>query len=231
MEILPGGITAEIPQGVFPLSTDTMVLADFVRLRAGAKVLDLGSGSGILGLLLVSASQSCTVTGIEISEEAHRAAQENIRRNSLADRLCSICGDLRDMKSRFDPGSFDCCVSNPPYFSGGEASSALPLARREDCCTPDDLFAAADHALKYGGDFFLVHRPERLAELCAVAEHHHLTPKQLRLVRHRDGGPVSLIVLGCRKGGKHGLTIDELSLHRADNTPTAEFCRIYHKEQ
>lgn len=228
MEYLPNGFTLEIPAGAFPLSTDSMVLSHFVKLPRNARVLDLGSGCGTLGLLLCAKEDSCTVTGMELEETAHLAALENIRRNGLAPRMESICASLQSVSEMFSPGSFNLCVSNPPYFSGGPASSQTPLARREDACTPAQLFHTASWALKFGGDFFLVHRPERLAELIAAAAEENLEAKRLRLVRHRPDGPVSLILLQFRKGAKPGLQWEEIVLHHPDGTPTRVWQEIYH---
>ena len=225
MEYIADHYTLDLGPG-FPLSTDSMVLADFVKLPKNATVLDLGSGCATLGLLLCARDQSCRVTGMELQEAAHAAAVENIARNGLEGRLSSICRDLRDMP--LAPGSFQVCVSNPPYFSGGAAHSKNPTARQEDTCTPKDLFAAASRALRWGGDFFLVHKPERLAQLCFEASSHGLEPKRLRLVRHRPDAPVSLILLSCRRGGKPGLQWEELYLYNQDGTPTADYRRIYH---
>ena len=226
MEYLHNGFTLEAPRGAFPLSTDSMILADFVRLGRNASVLDLGSGCGTLGLLLCARDAGCTVTGLELNGDAHTAALENIRRNGLAARMSSICCDLR----QFAGGGFDCCVSNPPYFSGGPASKEHPLARREDCCAPAELFAAAARALKFGGDFFLVHKPERLAQLIACGAAENLEAKRLRLVRHREGGEISLILLQFRKGAKPGLVIDEATLFDNENNPTAFYKAVYHIE-
>ena len=225
MEYIADHYTLDLGPG-FPLSTDSMVLADFVKLPKNATVLDLGSGCATLGLLLCARDQSCRVTGMELQEAAHAAAVENIARNGLEGRLSSICRDLRDMP--LAPGSFQVCVSNPPYFSGGAAHSKNPTARQEDTCTPKDLFAAASRALRWGGDFFLVHKPERLAQLCFEASSHGLEPKRLRLVRHRPDAPVSLILLSCRRGGKPGQQWEELYLYNQDGTPTADYRRIYH---
>jgi tRNA1(Val) A37 N6-methylase TrmN6 len=225
MEYIADHYTLDLGPG-FPLSTDSMVLADFVRLPRNASVLDLGSGCGTLGLLLCARDIGCCVTGIELQEAAHAAAVENIARNGLEGRLSSICRDLRDMPVA--PGSFQVCVSNPPYFSGGAAHSKNPTARQEDTCTPKDLFAAASKALRWGGDFFLVHKPERLAQLCFEASSHGLEPKRLRLVRHRPDAPVSLILLSCRRGGKPGLQWEELCLFNAAGEPTEDYKRIYH---
>lgn len=228
MELLPNGFTLEVPAGTFPLSTDSMVLSSFVRLPRSARVLDLGSGCGTLGVLLCSRDPGCHVTGMELDEKAHLAAVENIRRNALEPRTESICADLRSVSDIFAPGAFSVCVSNPPYFSGGPASQATPLARREDLCGTADLFRSAAYALKFGGDFFLVHRPERLAELIARGTECALEAKRLTLVRHQEGGPVSLILLQFRKGARPGLKWEEIALHAADGTPTPAYREIYH---
>lgn len=228
MEHLPNGFTLELPAGVFPLSTDSMVLGAFVKLPKNARVLDLGSGCGTLGLLLCAGDETCTVTGLEITETAHAAAAENIRRNGLDGRMNSICADLRSLPGEIPAGSFTTCVSNPPYFSGGPASLATPLARREDCCSPEDLFRAASRALQYGGDFFLVHKPEKLAQLIACGAAAGLEAKRLRLVRHREGGPITTILLSFRKGGKPGLIMDELCLFNSKGDPTESYRDIYH---
>ncbi len=228
MEHLPNGYTLDLSGGAFPLSTDSMVLSHFVRLPKNANILDLGAGCGTLGLLLCARDSTCRVTGLELDKTAHLAALENIARNSLSPRMESICADLRSVSERFSPGQFSVCVSNPPYFSGGPASTRTPLARREDACTPVDLFRAAAWGLKYGGDFFLVHKPDRLAELIATAAPFHLEAKRLCLVRHKPDASVSLILLQFRKGAKPGLTLEEITLYNPDNTPTQAYKEIYH---
>lgn len=228
MELLPNGFTLELCQGAFPLSTDSMALAHFVRLPPNARVLDLGSGCGTLGLLLCAAWQNCHVTGIELEEQAHLAALSNIGRNGIHKRMESICADLRQVPDFIAPGSFHCCISNPPYFSGGRQSKTLPNARRENLCTLLELMQSAAWALKFGGDFFLVHRPERLGEIIAAASPHGLEAKRLCLLRHREGGPVSLILMQLRKGAKPGLLWEEWALHHADGTPADLYKSIYH---
>ena len=227
MEYLPNGITLQLCDGAFPLSTDSMVLAHFVHLRKNARVLDLGSGCGTLGLLLCAKDPNCTVTGLEITPEAHGAAEENICRNSLSARLESICTDLRNLPEEFT-GRFHCCVSNPPYFSGGPASRETPLARRDDCCPPEDLCRSAARALQYGGDFYLVHKPEKLAQLIACGAAVGLEAKNLAFVRHKEGGPINLILLQLRKGGKPGLQITEHCLFDSQGEKTAYYREVYH---
>lgn len=228
METLPNGFTLELSSGSFPLSTDSMVLSHFAKLPRNAEVLDLGSGCGTLGLLLCSRDDGCRVTGVELDPAAHEAALENIRRNALETRMESICADLRTLPTLISPGRFSCCVSNPPYFSGGPASQTLPLARREDACTPEELFRSAAWALKFGGDFFLVHKPERLAELIATGSRHNLEAKRLCLLRHRPDSPVNLILLHFRKGARPGLIWEELSLFDSDGIPSQKYKEIYH---
>ena len=230
MEQFVNGLTLSLPQGTFPLSTDSMALGDFVRLRKNAKVLDLGSGAGTLGILLCGKDAGCTVTGVELEKQSHLAALENIERNGLNHRLHSICADLKTVNRLFPAGSFQCCVSNPPYFSGGPASRT-PLARRDDCCDLKDLFQAAAWTLCYGGDFYLVHKPERLAQLCSCATNVGLEPKRLLLVRHREGSPIALVLLQCRKGAKPGLQMEEMALHHQDGRPTGDYRRIYHLQE
>lgn len=228
METLHNGYQLHICEGGFPLSTDSMALSGFVKLPKNAKVLDLGSGCGTLGLLLCAGDEGCAVTGIEQSEPAHLTALENAARNGIENRLFSVCADLRSFSELVKPGAFQICVSNPPYFSAGPQSQATPLARREDLCSMEDLFAAAAHSLKYGGDFFLVHRPERLAEICALGAKYRLEPKRLRLLRHKEGGPVTLILVQCRKGGKPGLIWEEEAFFQPDGSPTDYYRDLYH---
>ena len=228
MEYLPNGYTLELSKGSFPLSTDSMVLSHFSRLSPKAHVLDLGSGCGTLGILLCAQREDCRVTGVEIDPAAHQAALDNIHRNLLSHRMESICADLRQIPSLFQPGTFSCCVSNPPYFAAGPASRTVPVARREDLCQLSELIHTAAWALKYGGDFFLVHRPERLAEIIAAASAEKLEAKRLCLVRHSPGNPFSLVLLQLRKGGKPGLKWEEICLQDDSGTPSADYQRIYH---
>ena len=228
METLSNGFCLDIPKGVFPLSTDSILLADFAKLPVNARVLDLGAGCGTLGILLCAKDAACHITGVELDTLAHKASHDNIGRNGLQDRMVSICADLRNISQQLPIGSFDICISNPPYFTGGPASRATPTARRDDYCTLDELFDSAGKMLKFGGDFFLVHKPERLAEICAIAAKYKLEPKRLRLIRPRPDGEVSLILLACRKGGKPGLIWEDRCLLDTQNQPTEYYRTLYH---
>lgn len=227
MEQLVNGFTLNIPEASFPLSTDSMLLSDFVRLPRRARVLDLGSGCGTLGVLLCARDPGCYVTGIELSEASHTAALENIADNNLSSRMESICDDLRSLRQTLPAGKFHVCVSNPPYFTGGPASVKHATARQQEQCTTEELCSAAAYALRYGGDFYLVHKPEYLAQICSCAATAGLEPKELCLVRHRPDMDHNLILLKCRKGGKPGLKLSELCLFRTDGSPTDYYKKLY----
>ena len=227
MEQLSGGFTLEISPGAFPLGTDSIALAGFARLPRNAKVLDLGSGCGTLGLLLCARHPDCAVTGVELDPQAHSTALENIRRNDLTARMESICADLRQIPRFLTPGSFSFCITNPPYFSSGPASKTLSQARREDSCDLQSLLRSAAWALKYGGDPCMVYRPERPAEPFTFASQARLEPKRLCLVRHKPADPVSLVLVQCRKGAKPGLIWEELHLYESDGSPSGAYRTLY----
>lgn len=228
METLHNGFTLEYCKNAFPFSTDSILLSDFAKLPKKAKVLDLGSGCGTLGVMLCAKDPDCHVTGIELDTCAHDMAMRNANANQIESRLTSICGDLNNISSFVKANSFSVCISNPPYFTSGIKSQTLSVARHDDTCSMDTVFQAANWALKYGGDFFIVHKPERLAELFSCAVNHGLQPKKLCLVRHRTDGPVSLVLVQCRKGGKPGLIWQEEALHDSQGEPTAFYRTLYH---
>ena len=227
MEVLHNGFTLELSQGAFPLSTDSMALSGFIRMPKSAKVLDLGSGCGTLGLLLCAKDPACHVTGVELDPAAHEMALHNAKANSISCRLTSICENISNIPHFIQSGAMTTVVSNPPYFSGGPAAK-LTLARRDDLCSMDCLMKTAAWTLQYGGDFFLVHRPERLAELFSCAAKYKLEPKRLQLLRHTESGPVSLVLVQCRKGAKPGLVWEEEFLYDKEGNSSAYRNHLYH---
>ena len=233
-EQLFGTIRMRVPGAQFRVSTDSMVLADFCRIRPGSRVLDLGCGCGTLGLLLLGADETLHVCGIELQASAARQAQENAAQNALSDRLEIVCGDLRQAHAQLPPGSFDCALSNPPYYppeSGYlHTHDNLSAARSELFCPFDALCTAAARALRWGGRFFLVHKPERLVDLMTGLRAARLEPKRIRFVRHRAGSGVNLVLIEARLGGKPGLLYEpDLVLYDADGSESAEYRRIYHR--
>ena len=134
MEFLPNGFTLEVPAGAFPLSTDSMALKSFVRLPKNARILDLGSGCGTLGLLLCSQNEHCTVTGLEIDENAHLAALYNIQHNALSSRMESICADLRSVSERgFLPAVLMRAYPIRPIFPADPRAGIRPLPGGRIC--------------------------------------------------------------------------------------------------
>ena len=218
-----------------PLSTDSVLLADFVRLSGVRRGIDLGCGSGILALLLLSRSQRLEMTGLELLEEAASLARENLSANGLEARAGILTGDVRTVRERFRPGGFDLAVSNPPYFpTGSGALSPDPdraLARSEQSCSLEELCDAAAWLCREGGRFCLVHKPEQLSRIFCTLSARGLEPKRLRLVCPRPGSAPSLVLIEARRAGKPGLVIEpELILRDPDGRETEEARRIYHRD-
>lgn len=205
METLWNGI--HMVQADFPLGTDSVLLANFISLPKNARVADLGSGAGTLGLLLCAGNSSCHVTGVELDPAAHRLALENIRSNRLQARMTALNADVRELSGVLPANAFDWVVSNPPYFppGSGKLSEKHTLARCEETLTLEQLCAAAARLLPTGGRFALVHRPERLCDIFCALRQNGMEPKRLQFVRHRADAPVCLILLEARRGGRPGL--------------------------
>lgn len=236
IEQLWGGLQMQYGAEQFRLSTDSMLLADFCAPAPGGTVCDLGCGCGSVSLLLCGKYPALRVTGIELQPSAAALAQENAAQPALCGRFRVVCGDLREHRALLPHSSFDAVVSNPPYYRVGSgkaaASELLAAARTEQSCTLDDLCACAAWLLKSGGRFFVVHKPERLADLIFSLRTHRLEPKRLRLVRHRALGAVSLVLLEARLDGRPGLSFDpDLFLQNPDGSESADFRRIYHHQE
>ena len=234
-EQIGGKYRMELSQTQFSLSTDSIALADFARVFSGARVCDLGCGCGALGLLLLAKCETLQVTGVEIQEPAARCAAENAAQNGLS-QFSVLHGDLREYRTLLPANGFDIVVSNPPYYpvSGGAAPEKLPLAiaRSEVCCTLSDLCACAAWCLRFGGSFFLVHKPERLTDLLCDLRAVRLEPKRIRFVRHRAQSAVSLVLLESRLGGRPGLRYEpDLILYGPDGSASADCRRIYHRQE
>ena len=234
-ETLYGKYRMNICGSQFRLSTDSMVLADFIRIPANSRVLDLGCGCGTLDLLLLGQEPSLQMTGVEIQREAAAAAEDNLRRNGFAAGFSVISSDLREHRSFLAANSFDAVISNPPYYppSRGRLSAdpALAVARSELSCTLPDLCRCTAYALRFGGSFTLVHKPERLADLICALRAEKLEPKRIRFVRHKAESPVSLVLLEARLGGRPGLYYEpDLVLFHPDGTETNAYRQIYHTE-
>ena len=228
-----GGPRLKQQTGVFPMGTDSILLANFARPAPRDRVLDLGTGTGILPLLLAFDRPSLTATAVELDPAACDLARENMELNGLSQRVSVLSGDLRHHRELIPTGRFDLTVSNPPYFpvgSGQGASNGLVYARGDGTCTLDDLCRAAAWATRWGGRFCLVFRPDRLTDLLCALREHGLEPKRLRPVHHHASAPVNLVLVEARRGGNSGLLWEpDLYLYNADGTETAELRSIYRR--
>lgn len=222
--------------GAFPLGTDSVLLADFAKGSGKIRqIADLGCGGGVLTILLLQKLPDAKAYGIEIQPAAAEQCRENLKLNSLSDRAEIVTGDLRERSDLAEAGGFDLVVSNPPYFPQGSGYTAPEAgraeARDERSCTLEDVCKAAAYLTRWGGSFAIVHRPERLSELCCTLTAVGLEPKRLRMVTPKPESAPSLILLEARRGGKPGLTIEPaLHLFNPDGTDSAESRRIYHLE-
>ena len=232
-QLWPGGpVFAQAEH--FRLSTDCVLLADFVNLSGITNGIDLGCASGAIALLLLARSAALHMTGLELLPQAAELARENMDANGFAPRSGIVCGDIRRHRELFRAGSFDLVISNPPYYPAGSGrmspDSARAAARGETECSLDDVCAAAAFLCRTGGSFALVHKPERLAEVFCAMSACKIEPKRLRLVLHRAESAPSLVLIEGRRGGKPGLRIEPpLILTDADGGESSETKRIYHR--
>lgn len=228
-ELTPGGLRFVWDDALFRPGTDSFLLSSVPRLKRNLRVCDLGSGTGLLGLLLLQREPSLTVAGLELSPAAVELAERCAAENGLSERLVSHCMDLRDAPRRFATGSFDLVVTNPPYYAGvAPSGEARRNARHESACTLSELAQAAAYLLRWGGAFCLVHKPERLTDLLCTLRNFRCEPKRLRFAQERPGAAPSLVLLEARRGGNPGLSIDApLVLRRPDGKPTPELDAVY----
>lgn len=216
----------------FKLSTDSVLLSDFANMKQVKNCLDLGSGAGVLCVLLAVKNSNASLTGIEIQPDFAELSSRNLSENGMEGRAGIINADLREYRSLIKAESFDLVVSNPPYFAENSGYSATALhrasAREEKSCSLSDICAAAKWALRWGGSFALVHRPERLSEvLCAMTEA-GIEPKRLRMVSHSALKAPSLVLIEGKRGGGKGLKIEApLILTNSDGSDSDEVQKIY----
>ena len=216
------------------LSTDCILLADFVKTGQAHRGIDLGCASGAIALLLMSRSPGLHMTGLEIQENAAELARENMARNGWELRSNILAGDIRNCRSLFPAGSFDLAVTNPPYYRVGSGAlspdAAKAGARGETDCSLAELCAAAAWLLHTGGSFCLVYKPERLSELLYTMHEANLEPKRLRMVCHRQETAPSLVLVEGRRGGRPGMKVEpNLFLTGPDGGESDEYRRIYHR--
>lgn len=216
----------------FCFGMDAVLLSGFVRVRPGGTVLDLGTGTGIIPLLLSARTQAGHMTGLEIQPESADMASRSVALNGLEERIDIVEGDLKEADTLFGAASFDVVTCNPPYMIADHglrsADSAMAIARHEICCSLDDVVSQAARVLKPGGNFFLVHRPFRLAEIMTKLVQYRLEPKRMRLVYPFADQPPNMVLIEANRGGNARLTVEKpLIVYREKGVYMPEIREIY----
>lgn len=197
----------------FCFGMDAVLLSGFVRAGKGDRVLDLGTGTGIIPILLEARTPAAHLTGLEIQEDSADMAARSVRLNGLEEKIDIVAGDLKEADRLFPPASFDIVTCNPPYMENrhGLQNPAGPkaAARHEILCTFSDVAEQAAKLLKPGGNFFLVHRPFRLPEIMATLQHFRLEPKRMRLVYPYVDKEPNMVLLEANRGGRSGLRVEK----------------------
>lgn len=203
----------------FCFGMDAVLLSDFAKVRTGEKVLDLGTGTGILPMLLAGKTKGQHFTGLEIQPESAEMARRSVAYNHLEEKIEIVTGDIKETGRLFQPAFFDVITVNPPYMADQcgiqNPQDAKAIARHEILCNLEDIFRESKKLLPEGkGRFYMVHRPVRLAEILLKMSQSHIEPKRIQLVHpYVDKEPVMVLIEG-RSGARPGVRIEPpLILH------------------
>lgn len=196
----------------FCFGIDAVLLSNFAKVKAGSRVLDLGTGTGIIPILLAAKTEAQHITGLEIQEASAEMADRSVRLNHLEERIEIIQGDIKEAAGLFPAASFDVITSNPPYMINqhGLENEYEPknIARHEVLCNLEDVVKAAAYLVKPGGSFFLIHKPFRLAEIFSVLMQYKMEPKRMRLVHPYVDKEPNMVMIEAVRGGKSRITIE-----------------------
>ena len=222
------------PEGGIRFGTDALLLADFASSAKRGFCIDLGTGSGIIPLLMLASGSKAEFCGLELQSDYARIASENAKNNGFGERFKVICGNAADHKTLFESGCADHVITNPPYMRAdcGFENEHVPLniARREISGGANMFCEAAAWCLKSGGSFFAVYRPDRLVNLFCAMKNNRIEPKRLRAVIPSIGKRPSLILVEGRKDGHEGLVYEHDLVLYTDPThkeQTEEIKEIY----
>ena len=216
----------------FCFGMDAVLLSGFARVKEGAQALDLGTGTGIIPILLEAKTEAKHFTALEIQEESADMARRSVQLNGLEDKIDIVTGDIKEADKLFAAASFDVITCNPPYMIGkhGLTNPDAPkaIARHEILCTLEDVVRNAAKLLKPGGSFFMVHRPFRLAEIITVMTQYKLEPKRMQLVYPYVDKEPNMVLIEGRRGGKPRMTVEKpLIIFKAPNVYTDEMYDLY----
>ena len=218
--------------GRFCFGIDAVLLSDFAHAKKGEKVLDLGTGTGIIPILMEAKSTDAHFTGLEIQPESADMANRSVIWNKLEDKISIVKGDIKDASKIFGASSFDVITTNPPYMIGQHGlqneADAKTIARHEVCCTLEDIIRESAKLLRLGGRFYMIHRPFRLAEIFSKMVEYRIEPKRMRLVYpYVDKEPNMVLIEGVY-GGKSRITVEKpLIVYKEEGVYTEEINTIY----
>lgn len=197
----------------FCFGMDAVLLSGFARVKPGAIVLDLGTGTGIIPILLEAKTDAAHLTGLEIQTDSADMARRSVRLNGLENKIDIVTGDIKEAGEWFGAASFDVITCNPPYMIGQHGlknpEDAKAIARHEILCTLEDVVAQTARLLKPGGSFFMVHRPFRLAEIMVVLQEYGLEPKRMQLVYPFVDKEPNMVLIEARRGGRPRMTVEK----------------------
>ncbi len=216
----------------FCFGMDAVLLSGFAKVNPGERVIDLGTGTGIIPILLEAKTDGKHFTGLEIQEESADMARRSVALNKLEDKVDIVLGDIKEASARFGPASFDVVTSNPPYMNHNHGivnpGEAKAIARHEILCSLEDVVREGSRLLKPNGRFYLVHRPFRLVEIIKTLTDYKLEPKRMKLVYPYVDKEPNMVLLECIKGAKSMIKVEApLIVYKEPNVYTDEIYEIY----
>jgi len=216
----------------FCFGMDAVLLSGFASASDGGRVLDLGTGTGIIPILMAAKTGAKELVGLEIQPESAEMANRSVILNDLEEKVKIVEGDIKEAGELFEAASFDVVTSNPPYMIGGHGlqnpDGPKAIARHEVLCDLEDVVKAAARCLKPGGKFYMVHRPFRLAEIMVVMNRYKLEPKRMRLVYPFIDKEPSMVLIEGARGGKSRITVEPpLIIYESQHKYTKEIYDIY----
>jgi tRNA1Val (adenine37-N6)-methyltransferase len=237
--LMPGNLQLLQAREGYRYSVDAVLLARFARVKKGGRIADLGTGTGVLPLLLAHLTDAPVIYGIELQEDLARRADRNVILNGLQDRIRILQGDIRQIAGMLPAGAADLVVTNPPYRAPGSGRIApvgeRAAARHELAGSVADFIAAAGWLLQPGGRLAVIYLAERLTLLLTSMSVTGIEPKRLRLVHSRAAADARLVLVEGCKGARAGLQVEKpLILHgdgAAADKYSAEVTRMYGLER